>query len=155
MSLDPPTYLSSLQNNIRDRPIPWPGAVRAHTITEADLKKIESVNKVRKEQRMRTVEADLPGFQVLLLGGADGQKSVIESASKRLDVVQYILVLGNDLIDGEWEEEHGISQSFLGGFGMQWHMVTRLNHRRPSIDRSSSGASESIQAASSVITPVV
>ena len=104
MSLDPPTYLSSLQTNIRARPIPWPGAVRAHTITEADLRKIESVDKVRKEQRKRIVEGDLPGYRALLLGGANGQKSVIESTSKRPDVLQYILVLANDLIEGMLKE---------------------------------------------------
>ncbi|KAI9827539.1 MAG: H(+)-transporting V1 sector ATPase subunit H [Thelocarpon impressellum] len=98
MSLDPPTYLLSLQNNIRARPIPWEGAVRAGHITERDLKRIKSVDKVRKEQRKQTVLADLDGFKELLLGGDDGQ-SVLESAAKRGDVVQYILVLAGDLID--------------------------------------------------------
>ncbi|KAI9677063.1 MAG: H(+)-transporting V1 sector ATPase subunit H [Caeruleum heppii] len=98
MSLDPPTYLSSLQNNIRARPIPWEGAVRAGHISDAELKKIKSVDKVRKEQRRQTVEADLDSFQALLLGG-EGGKSVLESAGKRPDVVQYILVLAGDLIE--------------------------------------------------------
>ncbi|KAI9839956.1 MAG: hypothetical protein M1819_000148 [Sarea resinae] len=98
MSLDPPTYLSSLQNNIRARPIPWEGAVRAGTITESDLNKIRSVDKVRKEQRKQTVEADPAGFCALLLGGS-GAQSVLESAGRRGDVVQYILVLAGDLID--------------------------------------------------------
>ena len=99
MSLDPPTYLSSLQNNIRARPIPWEGAVRAGTITENDLKRIKAVDKVRKEQRKQTVEADTGAYQSLLLGG-DNDKSVLESASKRADVIQYILVLTGDLING-------------------------------------------------------
>ncbi|KAI9722269.1 MAG: hypothetical protein M1812_001741 [Candelaria pacifica] len=98
MSLDPPTYLFSLQNNIRQRPIPWPGAVRAGHITEGDLKKIQSVDKVRKEQRRQTVEGDLEGFRTLLLGG-HGSQSVLESAGKRADIVQYILVLTGDLIE--------------------------------------------------------
>ena len=99
MSLDPPTYLNSLQNNIRARPIPWEGAVRAGTITENDLKRIKAVDKVRKEQRKQTVEADTGIYQSLLLGG-DNSKSVLESASKRADVIQYILVLTGDLING-------------------------------------------------------
>jgi len=99
MSLDPPTYLSSLKNNIRARPIPWEGAVRAGTITENDLKTIKSVDKVRKEQRRQTVEADLEAYQNLILGGTRG-KSVLESASKRTDVIQYMLVLTEDLING-------------------------------------------------------
>lgn len=99
MSLDPPTYLSSLQNNIRARPIPWEGAVRAGTITDNDLKTIKAVDKVRKEQRRQTVEADLEAYQSLILGGSKG-KSVLESAAKRADVVQYMLVLTDDLLNG-------------------------------------------------------
>ncbi|KAI4245446.1 MAG: hypothetical protein L6R40_002507 [Gallowayella cf. fulva] len=98
MSLDPPTYLNSLQNNIRARPIPWDGAVRAGTITENDLKRIKAVDKVRKDQRRQTVEADQAAYQSLLLGGDQG-KSVLESAAKRADVIQYILVLASDLIN--------------------------------------------------------
>jgi V-type H+-transporting ATPase subunit H len=99
MSLDPPTYLSSLQNNIRQRPIPWDGAVRAGTITDDQLSKIRAVDKVRKEQRKTVVEADLDGYRALFVG-ADGKPSVLESAAKRADVVQYILVLLGDLLDG-------------------------------------------------------
>lgn len=99
MSLDPPTYLSSLQNNIRARPIPWEGAVRAGTITDNDLKIIKAVDKVRKEQRRQTVENDIESYQSLILGGDKG-KSVLESASKRADVIQYMLVLTGDLING-------------------------------------------------------
>lgn len=99
MSLEPPTYLSSLQNNIRARPIPWEGAVRAGNITEDHLKKIKAVDKVRKEQRRQTVEGDLQGYVGLLAGGTEG-RSVLDSASKRTDIVQYILVLAVDLING-------------------------------------------------------
>lgn len=100
MSADPPAYLLSLKNNIRARPIPWEGAVRAGDITETHLKKIRSADKVRKDQRRRTVEEDLPGFRSLLLG-SERERSVLASAKKRGDVVQYILVLAGDLIDGE------------------------------------------------------
>ena len=99
MSLDPPPYLNSLQNNIRARPIPWEGAVRAGTITDNDLKKIKAVDKVRKEQRKQTVESDAKAYQSLLIGGDQG-KSVFESASKRADMIQYMLVLTGDLING-------------------------------------------------------
>lgn len=99
MSLDPPTYLNSVQNNIRARPIPWDGAVRTGAITEHDLKKIKAVDKVRKDQRRQTVEADLQAYQSLILGGEEG-KSVLESAAKRADVIQYTLVLTGDLLNG-------------------------------------------------------
>jgi V-type H+-transporting ATPase subunit H len=100
MSLEPPTYLSSLQNNIRARPIPWEGAVRAGNITDDHLKKIKAVDKVRKDQRRQTIEQDLAGYTSLLAGGAQG-KSVLDSASRRTDIVQYILVLASDLIQGK------------------------------------------------------
>ncbi|KAG8533303.1 uncharacterized protein KY384_002086 [Bacidia gigantensis] len=98
MSLEPPTYLRSLQNNIRQRPIPWEGAVRAGTITEHDLKVIKAVDKVRKDQRRQIVEESLEDYQSLILGGSKG-KSVLESATKRSDVVQYMLTLTGDLLN--------------------------------------------------------
>ena len=91
-SLDPPTYLASLQNNIRQRPIPWDGAVRAGTLTDAQLAKIRAVDKVRKEASKQAVEADLDGYRSLF-------SSVLQSAANRQDVVQYILVLLNDLLN--------------------------------------------------------
>lgn len=99
MSLDPPAYILSLQNNVRARPISWEGAVRAKTITEADLKKIKAIDKVRKEQRKQTIENDIQTYTALLLG--DGEtKSIFESAVKREDILNYMLVLTGDLIDG-------------------------------------------------------
>ncbi len=99
MSLDPPAYILSLQNNIRARPISWDGAVRAKTITDADLKKIKSIDKVRREQRRQTIESDTESFVTLLLGGNE-EKSIFEAAAKRPDIIQYMLVLSGDLIDG-------------------------------------------------------
>lgn len=99
MSLDPPTYILALQNNIRARPISWEGAVRAKTITDADLKKIKSIDKVRKEQRKQTVESDVDSFVALLLGG-NGSQSILEAVAKRQDITQYMLVLTGDLLDG-------------------------------------------------------
>ncbi len=99
MSLDPPPYLNSLQNNIRARPIPWEGAVRTNILTDQDLKKIKAVDKVRKEQRRKTVESDFEGYTSLLLGGHD-TLGVLQTAAKRTDVVQYVLVLTSDLLNG-------------------------------------------------------
>lgn len=101
MSLDPPAYILSLQNNIRARPISWEGAVRAKTITEAQLKQIKSVDKVRKEQRRQTIEPDVHSY-VKLFFGADDSPSVFQAAAKgkRDDIVQYLLVLVGDIVDG-------------------------------------------------------
>jgi V-type H+-transporting ATPase subunit H len=63
------------------------------------LSKIRAVDKVRKEQRKQIVEADLDGYRTLFVGGPN-EKSILESAAKRGDVVQYILVLLGDLLDG-------------------------------------------------------
>ena len=98
-SLDPPTYLGSIQNNIRARPISWEGAVRAKTITDEDLKKIKSIDKVRKEQRKQTIESDVESFVTLLVGG-NGSQSIFEAAAKRQDIIHYMLVLLGDMIDG-------------------------------------------------------
>ncbi|KAG5991923.1 hypothetical protein E4U43_003901, partial [Claviceps pusilla] len=99
MSLDPPTYLASLQSNIRQRPIPWDGAVRAGTLTEEQYAKIRAVDKAKKpQQRKEVVEEDLDGYRLLFVG-ASGKPSVLESASKHANVVQYVLVLLADLLD--------------------------------------------------------
>lgn len=98
-SLEPPPYLASLQNNLRARPIPWDGAVRAGNLADDQLKKIKSVDKVRKEQRKQNIENDLQGYVALLVGGKNSP-SVLEKAAKRSDIIQYVLVLAADLING-------------------------------------------------------
>ncbi|KAH8731176.1 armadillo-type protein [Phaeosphaeriaceae sp. PMI808] len=98
MSTEAQSFLASIQNNIRGRPISWEGAVRAKTITDADLKKIKSIDKVRKEQRKQTIEGDVDSFVTLLLGG-NGSQSIFEAAAKRQDIIHYMLVLLRDLID--------------------------------------------------------
>jgi V-type H+-transporting ATPase subunit H len=99
MSLDPPAYILSLQNNIRARPISWEGAVRAKTITEADLQKIKAIDKVRKDQKKQVIEKDPESYVGLFLGnGSD--PSIFQAAAKRTDIVQYMLVLAGDVIDG-------------------------------------------------------
>ena len=98
MGLDPPTYLASLQNNVRQRPIPWDGAVRAGTITDGQLAKIRSVDRAKADQQQQVVQSDLAGFSALFVG-EQGGPSVLESASKRSDVIQYVLVLFSDLLD--------------------------------------------------------
>jgi V-type H+-transporting ATPase subunit H len=73
--------------------------VRAKTITDEDLKKIKSIDKVRKEQRKQTIESDVGSFVTLLLGG-EGSQSIFEAAAKRQDIIHYMLVLLGDTIEG-------------------------------------------------------
>jgi hypothetical protein len=114
MSTEAQSFLASIQNNIRGRPISWEGAVRAKTITDADLKKIKSIDKVRKEQRKQTIEGDVDSFVTLLLGG-NGAQSIFEAAAKRQDIIHYMLVLLGDMIDGThagnvaWKHYRGAS----------------------------------------------
>lgn len=55
---------------------------------------------MRKEQRKQTIEKDPGVYSSLLVGGKDGS-SVLDKASKRTDILQYILVLATDLITGQ------------------------------------------------------
>lgn len=73
--------------------------MRAKTITDADLKKIKSIDKVRKDQRKQTIEGDVDSFVTLLLGG-EGSQSIFEATAKRQDIIHYMLVLLGDIIDG-------------------------------------------------------
>jgi V-type H+-transporting ATPase subunit H len=100
MSLDPPGYIVSLQNNIRSRPIPWEGAVRAKTITEGDHKKIKAIDKVRKEQRKQILESETNSYVSLFLGG-EKEAGIFQSAAKRQDIILYLLVLLDDSIQGK------------------------------------------------------
>src|SRR5687767_11307801 len=101
MSLDPPTYLASLQSNIRQRPIPWEGQVRSGTLSEEQYSKIRAVDKSKKpEQRKEIVEGDIAGYSSLFVGGS-GKPGVLESAGKHANVIQYVLVLLSDLLDGK------------------------------------------------------
>lgn len=79
--------------------------MRAGNLTEDHLKKIKSVDKVRKEQRKQTIENDPDTYSSLLVGAGDGE-SVIDKASKRTDILQYILVLATDLVNGEDRSTH-------------------------------------------------
>jgi V-type H+-transporting ATPase subunit H len=101
MSLDPQGYVVSLQNNIRSRPIPWEGAVRAKTITDDANKKIKAIDKVRKEQRKQVLDSD-PEEYVSLFLGAKNEQSIFTAVSKRQDILLYLLVLFDDSIQGKY-----------------------------------------------------
>lgn len=98
MFLAPPAYLVTLQNNIRQRPIPWDGAVRSGIITDEQLTRIRAVDRAKKPDTKRSiVEDDIDAYTSLFAGDA-GRPSVLESAAKQPPMLQYILVLLGDLI---------------------------------------------------------
>jgi V-type H+-transporting ATPase subunit H len=98
MTLGQPAYLSSLQGNIRARPIPWDGARRAGDLTEEQSALIDLV-KTPSPDRKQRVEADIDGFRDLFAGG-HGKPSVLETARQNTKVLQYMLVLLADLVTG-------------------------------------------------------
>lgn len=101
MTVEPPTYLASLQSNIRQRPVGWEGATRDGTLTQEQRAQIEAVGRTASaEQRNQTVKNDLKTYS-LLFAGASGKKSVIESAAHNAGVLPYILVLLSDLLNGK------------------------------------------------------
>jgi V-type H+-transporting ATPase subunit H len=99
MSLDPPSYVVSIENNIRSRPIPWEGAVRQKTISDIDHQQIKAIDKVRKEQRKEVLDSDVATYVALFLGGKDGP-GILHKAVKRPDMIVYLLVLLDDAIEG-------------------------------------------------------
>lgn len=99
MFLDPPAYLASLQNNIRQRPIPWDGAVRSGILNDDQLSRIRAVDRAKKPDTKRAiVEDDGPAYTSLFVGEA-GRPNILESASKQPAMLQYLLVLLGDLVD--------------------------------------------------------
>ncbi|KAL5594532.1 hypothetical protein BROUX41_001458 [Berkeleyomyces rouxiae] len=99
MLIDPAAYLGTLQNNIRQRPIAWDGAVRAGSITDVQLAKIRAISSTQKpDDRRKAVQNDLGGFSELFLGAA-GQPSSLESAAKHANIIQHLLVLFGDLLE--------------------------------------------------------
>jgi V-type H+-transporting ATPase subunit H len=101
MSLDTQGYVASLQNNIRSRPIPWEGAVRAKTIGDDANKKIKAIDKVRKEQRKQALDTETNSYVSLFFGGK-GEQSIFQSVVKRQDILLYLLVLFEDSIQGAY-----------------------------------------------------
>ena len=99
MAVQPPAYLASLKSNIRSRLIPWEGALRAGDITEDQCARINRIKSLQSNRRKELVEGDVDGFRDLFVGGS-GRPGVFESASKNTKVIQYLLVLLDDVLQG-------------------------------------------------------
>ena len=102
MTTVPPAYLASLKSNIRARTIPWEGALRAGDITEDQYTRIDKVKGQQSERRKELVAEDLDGFKTLFAGDSEnGKPGVFESARKNAKLLQYLLVLMADLVEGK------------------------------------------------------
>lgn len=87
LSLFTNPYLEELSNNIRNRPVPWDGYHRANLLSEHDLKSIKAVDRVGRSRKLEVINSDMGRYASLLMGLVK---------SKRVDVLQYALVLGAD-----------------------------------------------------------
>ena len=99
MDSNPPTYLASVKSNIRQRPIPWEGALRAGNLTQDQYARIEKAKKADSSRKER-IEAEKDDYRTLFIGGPK-EPSVLETASKNPKVLQYLLVLLADVLEGE------------------------------------------------------
>jgi V-type H+-transporting ATPase subunit H len=98
MSLEPPSYLATLQNNVRQRPIPWDGAVRSGLVSDAQLAKIRAIDRAKnKEAKTTAIESDIESYTELFVGEA-GKPSAVESAAKQPNMLQYLVVLLDDMV---------------------------------------------------------
>lgn len=99
MFLDPPAYLASLQNNIRQRPIPWDGAVRSGILSDDQLSRIRAVDRAKKPDTKRAIVEDDMAAYTSLFAGDPGRPNILDSAAKQPAMLQYLLVLLGDLVD--------------------------------------------------------
>ncbi|ANB15291.1 H(+)-transporting V1 sector ATPase subunit H [Sugiyamaella lignohabitans] len=81
-------YLEEIQSNIRVRPIPWEGYVRANLITTEEASLIKTIEKLPKDKSVAIIAKDSDIYAAKLIG--------ILSRITRDDVVKYILSLVGD-----------------------------------------------------------
>ncbi|ORY75458.1 armadillo-type protein [Protomyces lactucae-debilis] len=82
-------FLASLADNIRARPIPWQGYQRAGLITDEQVERIKAIDKQPLAKKRELLEKESREYAQLLM------KLVREM--KRVDILQYTLVLLSDL----------------------------------------------------------
>lgn len=83
-------YLDELTANIRARPIPWEGYQRANLISEDEIKKIKAVDKQPLAEKTQIISKQSQEYARLILD--------LLGRMKRVDILQYTLVLAGDFI---------------------------------------------------------
>lgn len=98
-------YLDELTANIRARPIPWEGYSRASLISDEETRKIKAIDKqpLARKQEIISKESDEYAQLVMTMLGK----------IKRVDILQYTLVLAGDFIS----ESDRFAQSLLSSTG--------------------------------------
>lgn len=83
-------YLEEIQTNIRVRPIPWEGYVRASVLSANEASLMKSIEKQNREKRAEIVEKSATRYAEAIIDLLD--------RISRDDVVKYILSLAGDFV---------------------------------------------------------
>lgn len=94
-------YLDELTANIRARPIPWEGYQRASLISENEVKQIKAIDKQPAAKKKEIVSKESDDYARLV--------SDMLGKIKRVDILQYTLVLAGDFIS----ESSSFAQSLI------------------------------------------
>lgn len=94
-------YLDELTANIRARPIPWEGYQRASLISEDEVRKIKAIDKQPAAKKREIITKESDDYARLV--------SNMLGKIKRVDIIQYTLVLAGDFIS----ESSSFAQSLI------------------------------------------
>lgn len=89
-------FLDDIQSNIRVRPIPWEGYVRANLLSASDAGLIKSIEKQTREKRLAIVEKEVDNYSATIM-------RLLKDITRE-DVVKYLLCLTSDLMSGMFAE---------------------------------------------------
>lgn len=104
-------YLDELSANIRARPIPWEGYQRASLISENEVQRIKAIDKQPTAKKREIVMNESDDYAQLVMN--------LLSKIKRVDILQYTLVLAGDFISETQAFAHSLS-SLTGGDDMSY-----------------------------------
>ena len=81
------------------------------------MKLIKAIDKASAEKRKTAIEENPDGYKALLLGGSSGGdgdgKGLLERSSKRTDLIQYVLAVVWEVLEGKQEVFIYYHASFL------------------------------------------
>lgn len=104
-------YLDELTANIRARPIPWDGYSRASLISEEETKKIKAIDKQPTAKKAEIISQESDDYAELVMA--------MLAKIKRVDILQYTLVLAGDFISESDKFAHSLL-STTDGEGMPY-----------------------------------
>lgn len=99
-------YLDELTANIRARPIPWEGYQRASLISEDEVRRIKAIDKQPATKKQEIVTKDCDEYAQLVMN--------LLGKIKRVDILQYTLVLAGDFISESEAFAHSLISTTTG-----------------------------------------